>query len=231
MAARRSAQSKRPRRPPSRRKRPFSSRSRWRIAAFATALFIGGALLVATGIITNGVPLTAPPGFGPRLRRYLFANWAATSPSGSGLASCAGLNLEAANGHDVTSGAAMAGERFPELLQRGFPGLSPTTLFSVAEQTVRRLPGWRIVRSDRAAHSLTCGYTTRLFHFKDKIRIVVMPDSEIALCSQSGAYVGGLGRNIANIDEFYSALKPGIDRAYRQAAQRARSRFERSGWR
>lgn len=190
-------------------------------------MLIAGALLIAAGIVMNGVSLTAPPGFGPRLRRYLFSNWAATSQSGSGSADCASLS-ERSTGR---TRAAAGGYRFPELTQRGFPGLSQPALFDVAEQTARRLAGWKILRADRSSYTLSCTYTTRFFHFVDDIKIAVMPDSEIALCSQSRGYLGDLGGNIANIENFYLALAPGIDREYRDVEERARRRLEHRGWR
>lgn len=128
------------------------------------------------------------------------------------------------------AGGAGGGEAepgFPELVRNSYPGIPPARLMQVAASTVSGLPGWQIVSSDPKTLTINATYRTRLLGFIDDVRIVVTPRSEIDLCSRSrigepgaqsplGALHGDFGANIGHIKEFYLAMVPAADEAYRQ---------------
>jgi uncharacterized protein (DUF1499 family) len=116
------------------------------------------------------------------------------------------------------------------LIQRGFPGISQDELFVLSRRAIESLGGWQIVRADPDAKILECTYTSRIFHFVDDVKIVIMPDNEIGLCSQSRRWLGDLGANISHIQEFYAALDPLVGQAYELHARQARH-FPGNGWR
>ncbi len=116
---------------------------------------------------------------------------------------------------------------YPELVRRGYPGIPPSRLFQLAQQTVNELGGWKISSADAARATLDCVYTTRIFRFEDEVRIVVTPKSEIDLCSRSriGApgsvswlrfFPGDFGANIGHVKQFYQALEPRVDAVYKE---------------
>jgi hypothetical protein len=186
----------------------------------------------SVGIALNGVALTAPPGAQARLIHYLFRNSAATSASGSGRADCASLApspRRRRSGSDLPA-RVVPDDRYPELVQRGFPGISQAELYGLARQAVQTLGGWQVVGAEPETHILQCTYTSRIFHFVDDVKIVIMPDNEIGLCSQSRRWLGDLGANIGHIQDFYAALTPLLEQAYAQHAQQARH-FPGNGWR
>jgi len=131
---------------------------------------------------------------------------------------------------DAEAGGASGGEApqgFPELVRNAYPGIPPTRLMQLAASTVSGLPGWQIVSSDPKTLTINAVYHTRLLGFVDDVRIVVTPRSEVDLCSRSrvgepgsqsplGAVHGDFGANIGHIKEFYLALAPAADEAYRQ---------------
>jgi len=121
---------------------------------------------------------------------------------------------------------------YPELVRRGYPGISRGKLFELAQQTVNGLGGWKIVGSDARALTLDCVYTTRVLRMEDDVRITVMPNSEIDLCSRSrigepgsnsilGLFPGDFGANIGHIKEFYEALEPRVDAVYKEQERKA----------
>lgn len=189
---------------------------------------------IALAIALNGVALTAPPGMRTRLIHYLFRNSAATSATGSGRADCDSLGpgslAHRSHRHDRTDLAADPSPLYPELVQRGFPGISRAELFALSARAVASLGGWRVVRTDPDAAILECTYTTRIFDFVDDIKIEVMPDNEIGLCSRSRRWLGDLGANIGHIQDFYAALTPLLEQAYQQHARQARH-YPGNGWR
>jgi hypothetical protein len=219
-----------PRRRPTPRPLP---RRRWGLVVTAGAL---GLLLSAAGAIAlNNVPLLAPPGLRARLSRYLWYNWAATSAHGASLAACDQL-VPRANGRVARTASpahspADAGPAFPELIQRGFPGLPPDQLFALSHETIQNLGGWRVANVDPASRILQCTYTSRLLRLVDDIKIVVLPDSEIALCSRSRHFLPDFGSNLGHIQEFYAALGQPIEHAYASHAQILQQRLRASGWR
>jgi hypothetical protein len=124
-------------------------------------------------------------------------------------------------------GAAEARAGFPELVRNSYPGIPPTRLMQVAASTVSGLPGWEIVNSDPKTLTINAIYRSRLLGLIDDVRIVVTPRSEIDLCSRSrigepgsqspiSAWHGDFGANIGHIKEFYLAMGPAADEAYRQ---------------
>ncbi len=116
---------------------------------------------------------------------------------------------------------------FPELVRNSYPGIPPLRLMQLVASTVSGLPGWQIVSSDPNTLTINAAYHTRLLGFVDDVRIVVTPRSEVDLCSRSrvgepgtqsplSIFPGDLGANIGHIKEFYLALAPAADQAYRQ---------------
>lgn len=116
---------------------------------------------------------------------------------------------------------------FPELVRNAYPGIPPARLMQVAASTVSGLPGWQIVSSDPKTMTIKAMYHTRLLGFVDDVRIVVTPRSEVDVCSRSrvgepgsqsplAAWHGDFGANIGHIKEFYLALAPAANEAYRQ---------------
>jgi hypothetical protein len=127
----------------------------------------------------------------------------------------------------VAEGAGGTAPGFPELVRNSYPGIPPLRLMQLVASTVSGLPGWQIVSSDPNTLTINAAYHTRLLGFQDDVRIVVTPRSEVDLCSRSrvgepGAqsplsiFPGDLGANIGHIKEFYLALAPAADQAYRQ---------------
>lgn len=203
------------------------------------AVIIGG-----IAILMNNVSLAGPPGPLARLRRFLTVDWAATSPKGDGAATCADLktltaraparpprhrHAEAASAAQAAN-APVAGEAqddYPELVRRSYPGIPPQRLFQLAASTVSGKPGWTVVSADPKTLVIQAIYRTRLLRFIDDVRIVVTPNSEIDVCSRSrvgepadqsalGFFHGDFGANIGHIKEFYAALAPEVNVAYRR---------------
>jgi hypothetical protein len=130
------------------------------------------------------------------------------------------------------AGAAGAGESqaqpgFPELVRNSYPGIPPLRLMQVAASTVSGLLGWEIVNSDPKTLTINATYHSRMLGLIDDVRIVVTPRSEVDLCSRSrigepgsqsllSAWHGDFGANIGHIKEFYLAMGPAADEAYRQ---------------
>ncbi len=130
----------------------------------------------------------------------------------------------------VAAGAGAGGEAqadFPELVRKSYPGIPPARLMQLAASTVSGLPGWQIINSDPKTLTIHAVYRTRLLGFDDDVRIIVTPRSEVDLCSRSrvgepgsqsplGIFHGDFGANIGHIKEFYLALAPAADQAYRE---------------
>lgn len=218
---------------------------------FRVAIVVGVLAVIAGGvaILMNNVSLAGPPGPVARLQRFLTVDWAATSATGNGLATCADpAQLAAAvpkrrsarfrravehapvespaRAAGPLSIGAVASDEYPELVRRSYPGLPPDSLFRIAASTISGLPGWQIVKSDPKTFTIDALYKTRVFGFRDDVRVVVLPNSEIDVCSRSEAgepgahsltdlFHGDFGANIGHVKEFYTALAPAADAAYR----------------
>ena len=116
---------------------------------------------------------------------------------------------------------------YPELIRRGFPGISRQKLFQLSQDTINSLGGWKIVKADPGRFTIDCIYTTRLFRWEDDVRITIQPSGEIDVCSRSGTarpnantvlaiFPGDLGANIGHIKEFYETLEPKMDQVYKE---------------
>ncbi len=194
----------------------------------ATAVAIGG-----LAVLMNNVAINEQPGIRARVYRFLTVDWAATSAKGTGLAVCRqdgqGGIVPAPKPTPTPSPGAQAGaeqeQLYPELVRRGYPGLSRAALFKMAKETVSGLGGWRITKENPRTYTLECVWTSRIFGFEDTVKILVTPRSEIDLCSHSGLgegralewlFSGDFAANIGHIKEFYSAIEPMVDRAYKE---------------
>ncbi len=115
---------------------------------------------------------------------------------------------------------------FPELVRNSYPGIPPERLMQLAASTVSALPGWELVNTDAKTLTVNARYHTRVFDFVDDIRIIVTPRSEVDLCSRSrtgedarwpmNLLHADFGANLGHIKEFYLALAPAVNEAYRQ---------------
>jgi hypothetical protein len=159
-----------------------------------------------------------PAGVEHRERRHLRRTAAKTEAQPT--AAPASTPAAATGGGEVQPG-------FPELVRNSYPGIPPAVLMQVAASTVSGLPGWQIVNSDPKTLTINATYRTRLLGFVDDVRIVVTPRSEVDVCSRSrvgepgsesplSALHGDFGANIGHIKEFYLAMAPAADEAYRQ---------------
>jgi len=126
-----------------------------------------------------------------------------------------------------TKNARPAAEQdFPELVRNSYPGIPPERLMQLAASTLSSLPGWELVNTDAKTLTVNARYHTRVFGFIDDVRIVVTPRSEVDLCSRSRAgedaqwpmslMHADFGANLGHIKEFYLALAPAVNEAYRQ---------------
>lgn len=211
--------------------------------------------LVGLAILLNNVAVNDQPGMASRIQRFLTVDWAATSTKGTSLATChesaAGAAVHPGSEAPAAAEEARQGERhagatqpaaspspagaagnpeedvYPELVRRGYPGLSRAKLFALAKETIGDLGGWRIVKEDARSYTLECICTSRVLRSEDQVTIVVTPRSEIDLCSHSGVgepggnafgrlFSGDFGANIGHIKEFYLALEPRVDQAYKE---------------
>ncbi|HEY6418519.1 MAG TPA: DUF1499 domain-containing protein [Candidatus Binataceae bacterium] len=116
---------------------------------------------------------------------------------------------------------------YPELIRAGYPGIPRQKLFELAQATVNSLGGWKIVKADPRSFSLDCTYTSRILGLVDDVRITVMPNAEVDICSRSEAgtpdssslmrfFPGDLGANLAHIKQFSEALEPKMDEVYKE---------------
>jgi Protein of unknown function (DUF1499) len=217
------------------------------------AVFFVAVAVVAAGVtmILNNETIFERPGLGQRVIRFVTMNSAAASSTGSGSVTCsmeappqaapttaAGAaqkkvaKKEAAEPqmtrNDVTNAApAPLDDVFPELIRRGYPGISRDELFKLSTDTVNSLGGWRIVKASPSNYTLDCIYTSRFFKIEDDVRIVIDPSGDIEVCSRSGFarpdatsmlryFPGDLGSNIGHIKQFYETLEPKMDEVYKE---------------
>jgi uncharacterized protein (DUF1499 family) len=135
---------------------------------------------------------------------------------------------------EATTGAASAESStsdeedvYPELIRRGYPGIPRQKLFELAQSTVNSLGGWKIVKADPRSYTLDCTYTSRILALVDDVRVTVMPNAEVDVCSRSEAaepdsssllrfFPGDLGANLGHIKQFYEALEPKMDEVYKE---------------
>lgn len=178
---------------------------------FGIAIFTGSLAVIIGGvaIMMNNVSLAGPPGPAMRLRRFLTADWAATSDTGDGAANCADVSQLLARapaagprrtarrvrdsqskpgaGPGTTQAGAPAGasDGYPELVRKAYPGIPPQRLLQVVATTIGGLPGWQVVKTDPRSFTVDAVYRTRMFGFADDVRVVVTPRNEVDVCSRS----------------------------------------------
>jgi hypothetical protein len=213
--------------------------------------------LIAVGIAAAGVTMILNnetiferPGLGQRVTRFLTMNSAGTSTTGSKAVTCdpdapapppnptpapskhaakkpATPEIQTTRNDLSTAAPATLDDVFPELILRGYPGISRDQLFQLSQQTVNSLGGWRIAKASPSNYTLNCIYTSRLLKLEDDVRITVQPSGDIDVCSRSGLarpgntsllrfFPGDLGANVGHIKEFYEALEPKMDEVYKE---------------
>jgi len=226
------------------------------------AIFFAAVAVAAAGVamIMNNETIFERPGFGQRVTRFVTMNSAAASQSGSGSVTCQMGNQPqaaptAAQTAPLKHGAKKApanepapvrrlepvatpaplDDVYPELIRRGFPGISRQELFQLSQATINSLGGWKTVKADPRTFTIDCIYTTRIFKFEDDVKVTVQPSGEIDVCSRSGMarpdatsmlryFPGDLGANIGHIKEFYEALEPKMDEVYKEEQDKENAR-------
>ncbi len=220
-----------------------------RLAIFFLAVAVA---LAGVTMILNNETIFERPGLQQRVVRFVTMNSAAASTTGSGSVTCqmegqpqsapspaaSGSHKHAAKKEgapepkatrvDVANAEpAPLDDVFPELIRRGYPGISRQKLFQLSQDTVNSLGGWKIVKAHPGNFTIDCIYTSRIFKLEDDVRIAIDPSGEIEVCSRSGLarpdttsilryFPGDLGANIAHIKEFYEALEPNMDEIYKE---------------
>ena len=215
------------------------------------AIFFVAVGIVAAGVtmIMNNETIFERPGIGQRVERFLTLNSAAASTTGSGSVTCVmesppppPTTAEAkphkhsvknqpetqTTRNDVSKAEpAPLEDIYPELIRRGFPGISREKLFQLSTDTVNSLGGWRIAKSSSSNFTLDTIYTSRIFKFEDDVRITIDPSGDIEVCSRSGLarpgttsllryFPGDLGSNVGHIKQFYEVLEPKMDEVYKE---------------
>ncbi|HYA34734.1 MAG TPA: DUF1499 domain-containing protein [Candidatus Binataceae bacterium] len=223
-------------------------------------VIVVGAIVAAVGgvaMLMNNETIFEQPGTWARIARFLTVNAAATSDKGLGTAVCyserAGsggqsvprksaektLTIPQASPSATPTpppGVASIEENvYPELVTRGYPGISRDKLFQMAQDSVNEMGGWKIIKSDARAGTLDCIYVSRILGFEDAIKIFVSPRSDIELCSHSkigepdassligSLFHGDFGANIGHIKQFYTEMQPKVDALYK-AREREQTR-------
>jgi hypothetical protein len=206
--------------------------------------------IAAAGVtmILNDETIWEKPGFPIRVTRFVTINSAASSTTGSGSVTCDPNSpppTEAASTtprkrakreaepepkatrNEPGAGPAPTDDVFPELILRGYPGLSREKLFQLSQETVSSLGGWKIAKSDPGSFTLNCIYTSRILKLEDDVRVTVQPSGDIDVCSRSGLarpdatsmlryFPGDLGANVGHIKQFYETLEPKMDAVYKE---------------
>ncbi|MCE2488011.1 MAG: DUF1499 domain-containing protein [Desulfurellaceae bacterium] len=147
-------------------------------------VFIGAGLAAAT-IISNGLPMTDPPGLLTRALTYLNTNVAQTTQDSA----------------------------FPELRMIRYQA-PPALLSDVARRAAEAL-GWEVTETNPQTHAVRAVVTTKLFGFQDDvfIRVYAARPSGSALYIHSSSRVGkgDLGtntRHVMNLTEAVYQLAP-----------------------
>ena len=222
-----------------------------RIAIALVAAFVA---VAGISMLMNNETIYEKPGAKARIIRFMTQDHAATSEKGLGTATCkwpdepaAAATIVPVAGSAPAPGAAAArpesGEPedvYPELMTRGFPGISRPKLFDLSQQVVNSLGGWKIVKSDPHAGTLECIYTSRILGAEDDVRITVTPKGDIELCSRSGTerpgstsllgvFPGDFGANIGHIKQFYETLEPKMDEVYKEEQEKENAKKPHGG--
>ena len=207
--------------------------------------------IAAAGItmLLNNETIWEKPGFPQRVARFVTMNSATSSTTGSGSLTCDPSSPPPTETASTTprkrvakreaepepkntrnepgAGPAPTNDVFPELILRGYPGISREKLFQLSQDTVGSLGGWKIVKSDPGSFTLNCTYASRIFKLEDDVRITVQPSGDIDVCSRSGLarpdatsilryFPGDLGANVGHIKEFYETIEPKMDEVYKE---------------
>ncbi|MGH7782019.1 MAG: DUF1499 domain-containing protein, partial [Candidatus Binataceae bacterium] len=120
---------------------------------------------------------------------------------------------------------------YPELITPSYPGIAPSKLFTIAQQVVNSLGGWKIVHADARTGVIDCIYTSRILHSQDDVRLTVTPRSEINLCARSESsrpgstsllrYLpGDFGASVGHIKQFTQTIDPMMDEVYKQEQEK-----------
>jgi len=197
----------------------------------AFTIAVAGIAVFALALLINNETIYEQPGIEARAVRFLTVDQAATSEKGLGSAACRWPGEQRAPAAQPSPKPGEEGDVYPELMQRGYPGLPRQRLFEVAERTVNSLGGWKVVNADPRRAVLECIYSSRILGWQDQVRITVTPRNEIEICSRadparSGSaswlryFPGDLGANAAHIKQFYETLEPQMDQVYKEEQER-----------
>jgi len=131
----------------------------------------------------------------------------------------------------AAAAAEMPEDDYPELMRRSYPGIPHAKLFDLSKEVVNSLGGWKIVKEDARAGTLDCTYTSRVVGMEDDVKITVMPNGEIDVCSRSGTarpdstslwryFPGDFGANVGHIKQFYETIEPKMDAVYQEEQEK-----------
>lgn len=108
--------------------------------------------------------------------------------------------------NDITTGESTA---YPRLRSRVYYTEVGTAL-ATAEQTIRRLPRWRVVLVDSENDALEAEAETLVGHFLDDVTVYCVPlghgQTRVIVRSRSRTGRGDLGQNAAHIRELQDAM-------------------------
>jgi hypothetical protein len=150
------------------------------LLAVLALLVVVPLLMIVVGLAANRPSLAETPGLGQRLKTYLTTNVAQTSPDSP----------------------------FPELRPPVFP-VAAQRLSDAAAAACAGL-GWSTVVSDREKGTLHAVVSSRLWRFKDDVRIIVRPAGEgasmLSVRSASRVGKGDLGANTRHVLDLLAAV-------------------------
>ena len=108
--------------------------------------------------------------------------------------------------NDITTGESVA---YPELRSRVYYA-APDQVLTAAEQAVRALPRWQVVRVEPGNQALDAEVTTPLGGFTDDVTVYLTPlgggQTRAIIHSHSRVGKGDLGQNAAHIRELQAAM-------------------------
>lgn len=149
-------------------------------------LFLIFVSLLAAGIISNRLPLTAPPGFLTRLSTYLNTNVAETKEDSP----------------------------FPELRPQRYEA-PPELILDVARRAVQGLH-WDLTSLDAEKKEIQAIVTTKVWGFKDDLTVQVQPaqpsGSLLLVRSASRVGKGDLGANTRHVMDLVEAVNATVPR-------------------
>ncbi|HVA80012.1 MAG TPA: hypothetical protein VNF29_03725 [Candidatus Binataceae bacterium] len=137
----------------------------------------------------------------------------------------------AAAASPAQSASGPADDDYPELMTPSYPGIAPSRLFALSRQVIDSLGGWKILSANPTTGVIECGYTSRILHEQDEVRITVTSNSEIDLCARAESarpdstsilrwFPGDFGASVGHIKQFIETMDPMMDEVYKQEQEK-----------